>query len=518
VAKLPVKDLMQEVETGLQNEQHRLNDAAMGQAFYDYEGKRFMQVFLRDAETPFDYVQRPYRASGLTRQLIEILTEHLYSPGPSRTWSDPAGDEALQRVYQDNHIDALMLRADQLSTLNDAAAVQIDAGEGDWAQKPATLRLWGADEFHVWSEPGNRTVPGAVCTIDRYDLRTTFRLWTREKVYTFETKKSELMMGGRTAKLVGTEVNTYGCLPFFFTHFELPVRRFWEPGIGDLLVQGEIRVNDRLSRLDESINKHLNPVAIAENVEDNFQLILESQRFIKLNHAKMRVGPSGGYEDGPEPKLYYLQANIDSASAWDDLLKYTNQLLEATHTPASAVRMEQEGVQSGIALIVEQAPLLTRARKRRGPYGIYETDGARTILTCLGNHYRRPKLVRSAQTGNLILGWPAPSVPVPTNDWFELELAKIAAGTKSLIMTIQEIYGVTRDHALQILRQIRADQDEAKGIVPESVLFARPEAPDEEQPDPSGAEDTDGGQAPDRVRAADQDPQRGQINQEIADL
>ena len=55
----------------------------MGQAFYDYEGKRFMQVFLRDAETPFDYVQRPYRASGLRHEAVDILTDHLYCPGPS---------------------------------------------------------------------------------------------------------------------------------------------------------------------------------------------------------------------------------------------------------------------------------------------------------------------------------------------------------------------------------------------------------------------------------------------------
>ena len=89
--------IIADVEKGLAGQQHRLNDAALSQAFYDYRGKRFMQVFLRDAETPFDYVQRPYRSAGFTRQIITILTQHLYSPGPSRTWDQPAPSRAAAR-------------------------------------------------------------------------------------------------------------------------------------------------------------------------------------------------------------------------------------------------------------------------------------------------------------------------------------------------------------------------------------------------------------------------------------
>ena len=51
----------EDVEKGLQSQEHRLNSAAMAQGFWDYDGKRYMSQFMRDAETPFDYVMRPYR-------------------------------------------------------------------------------------------------------------------------------------------------------------------------------------------------------------------------------------------------------------------------------------------------------------------------------------------------------------------------------------------------------------------------------------------------------------------------
>jgi hypothetical protein len=484
--------IYEDVEQGLDSQQHRLNDAAMAQAFWDYQGKRFMQVFLRDAETPFDYVQRPYRAGGLLRQIIEVLCEHLYSPGPSRTWDQPAGNEFLQKVYEDNHFDAMMLRADQLSALNDVAAIQVDADEGVFQDKPITLRLWGGGDFHVWCDPDNRTVPKVACTIDRFDHTTMYRLWTEKEVRRYETPKNENLEGGRAARFIDAEPHNYGCLPFAFVHYVQPILSFWETGIGGMLTQGEIRANDRLSRLDESINKHLNPVPFAQNVDENWHPILEPQRFIRLNSAKMRPGPSGGMEQGPDPLVYYLEAHIDIAGAWDDLLKFLNQLFQALRVPITAVRMEQSGMASGIALIVEQAPLLTRARARRKPFSLYETNIARTILRCGGNHYNRANLVAAAKAGKLALGWPQPTVPVPTADNLDLLLAQVERGIKSLPMVCQEWYGVDREQAFQILEQVEKDNAELAKRAPSLVPRREDDQVDDnEAPEESDDEDRD---------------------------
>jgi Phage portal protein, SPP1 Gp6-like len=492
-----------DVEKGLESQQHRLNDAAMSQAFWDYQGKRFMQVFLKDAETPFDYVQRPYRASGILRQVIKILCEHLYSPGPSRTWDKPAGNEFLQTVYEDNHFDAIMQRADQLSSLNDVAAIQVDADEGNFQDKPITLRLWGAQDFHLWCDPDNRTIPKVAVTIDRFDHATTYRLWTDTEVRIYETPKNENIEGNRVAKQIGPPIpHKYGCLPFASVHYEQPITSFWETGIGGFLTQSEIRVNDRLSRLDESINKHLNPLPVAENVDPTWQLIIEPQRFIRIDSNKMRPGPTGGIEDGPPVRLYYLEAHIDSTSAWDDLIKYVNQVFQALNIPAAMYRSESIGMASGIALVVEQAPLLTRARARRKPFSLYETAIARLILRCSGNHYGRSNLVTAAKDGKLALGWPQPTVPVPTADNLDLAMRQVSAGIMSLPMLCQQWYGMDREQSFMHLEQVEADNAELAKRAPTIAAAVNPQEDDDQ-----GGDDQSSDKGDDELSGEDEDNQ-----------
>ncbi len=482
-------DYAEEVERGLSAEQPELDDALERQAFYDYQGARYERLFKRDAESSFDFQGRPHRPSGFLRECIEILCEHVYCPGPSRKWSAAAGNEFLGRVWSDNHLDALLQEADELATLNDCAAIQIDAGGGDFTAKPLTYRLWGREQFHVWTDPNDDCCPLVVCTKDKYNLRTRYRLWDANQVQTFLTKQpTETMSEGRVAYPEGPpEPHEYGCLPFSFISYKKPVRSFWVSSIGELLHKAEVRIDDRLSRLDESINKHLNPIPIAEGMPADWKPILEPQRFIRTPKAGPIIGPTGGYEPGDAARLYYLQVSIDSVAAWDDLLKYMNQCLEAARVPMSAVRMEQTGVASGIALVVEQAPLLTRARKRRGMYSVYEQDLACRSLRCAGNHYGMPALVAAADKGKLVTGWPQPSIPIPTPDRLELLQGEIRGGFKSFIMGVQEWYGVCRDEAVEMIGQVETDNAELASLAPSLVEIAQnePALPGQQITDPN---------------------------------
>lgn len=502
-----------DVEKGLESQQHRLNDAEMSQAFWDYAGKKFMQVFLKDAETPFDYIQRPYRASGLLRQIIEILCEHLYSPGPSRSWDKPEGNKFLQTVWEDNHFDAMMQRCDELAALNDVAAIQIDANEGHFQDKPITLRAWGGQDFHVWCDPDNRTVPKVCVTIDRYDHATFFRLWNDKQVLTFETKQQDNIEGQRAAVLTKEEDHQYGCLPFGFIHYKQPITSFWESGIGTMLTQAEIRFNDRLSRLDQSVNAHLNPLPVAENVHEEWQPIVEAQRFIRINSRMMRPGPTGGMEEGPTARLYYLEAHIDIAGAWDDAIKFVNQVFQALKIPASLYRSEQVGMASGIALVVEQAPLLTRARARRMPFSLYESDLARTILRCAGNHYGRPKLVAAAKAGKLSISWPQTTVPVPTQDNLDLALGQVSAGLLSLPMLAQQWFGLQREQAFLHLEQVEADNTELKKRAPTLAVIRDPGAEDDDEGDDLNTSDKKSKE----LSGADEDRQNRDMKESIVD-
>ena len=96
------------------------------------------------------------------------------------------------------------------------------------------------------------------------------------------------------------------------------------------------------------------------------------------------------------PQMEYLEAHIDITGAWEDMRSYYNLVLEAARVPQAAWRMEQTGVASGISLVVEQAPMLTRAKNRQESARIYEDHLARVILACAGAYYGRQGLVATA--------------------------------------------------------------------------------------------------------------------------
>jgi hypothetical protein len=481
VSPANLKRYVDEILAGLPNEQTELHCAIENQAWFDLDAERYIPQ--REAETAFDYAGRSKREAGITREVIDILCEHLYSPGPTRTFDNAAGQEFLDKVYTDNIFDALMQEADELATLNDVAAIQVDAGAGVFAEKPITLHLWGRDQFVAWTSPNDARRVEAVCTIDRYDLTTTYKLWTDTEVLVFETKKAEGTAGGRVAEFKYSLKHDYGTLPFEFVHYRLPARRFRTPGLGTFVRRADVRCADRLSRLDESINKHLNPLPIAENVPIDWSPIVEPQRFIRVKGAGVQIGSSGGYEGTPAAKLYYLQATIDVAGAWDDLVKYLNQIFEACRVPLTAVRLEQSGTASGIAIIAEQAPLLTRARKRRLPFTVYETCIARKILTCAGNHYGKPALLEAAATGKLSLGWGEINVPIRSADLDELDKNDLELGLKSRTQLIMQRYGCDRPAAREILKQIKEDRDEEDKIDPAPGQTVDQKTPAEKDPE-----------------------------------
>lgn len=450
-----------EVIAGLPNEKKRLDCLDENEAWYNHDAERYLPK--RDAETDWDFQGRPKRDSGLLHQCVDVLCDHLYNPGPTRELKDDTTDgaEFLRRVYEQNLVNALMGQADILSTLNDVAAIQMDVGDGDFDVMPIRMILWGGNEFHAWCHPDDPREPVAVCTIDRYDNQERRRLWNEVEVRTYLTVKfteGATTAGGRVAKLVDKRTHDYGCLPFSFVHYEQPSRFFYTHGIGTFLRKVQMRVDDRLSRLDEAIQKHLNPVPIAEGVGPEFNPVVEPGRFVRLL-APPFTGITGDFSAPPAPpRLSYLQATIDVAGTWEDLTNFINQALEASRVPLSYARMEQTGAASGISLIVEQDPLLRRAKKRRVAFARYETDLARCILTCAGNHYGKPGLVAEAEDLDLMLGWPESKIATPGPERDEEDTWRLQMGIVSLIGIIMERDGCSQEQAIQKLKQVAKDR------------------------------------------------------------
>jgi len=503
--------IRKEVESGLRNHRPRLASAIENQAFYDLESDRYQP--RREAETEFDFAGRPRRQSGFVQQAVDRLCEHTYNPGPVRTvvagprlGAHAEGGEAgagladslLQQVYETNHIDCVMNHAEAQSTLNDVCAVQIKCTNDP--DKPVDLQLWGGDEFTVFTDPEDPRQAFAVVTIDRYNQRTRYRLWFEDEVRTYLTDQysADKTAGARVAyETKDAEKNTYGCIPFAFLHYRAPVRQFWTPGPGTFLRKAELRINDRLSELDELISKYGRPIGVFRNVSPTFTPEIGPGRFMRL--CRGGTGYTGeGYADGGEPSAEYLQAQLAIESIWVDLEKYMKQVATAVNLPYTALELEYSDAPSGISLVIKSAPLLTRARQRRPIYQLAELCLARKILTAAGNHYGQADLVTQAKQLQLLLAWAEPRIPIPGPDRDQSDEWEMQVGIKSRITVCMERYGLTRDQAIEHIKQVTEDETEAQEIGPEKKFPIAP--PKEETPEP---DDTEGAESGYEDRASD---------------
>ena len=478
--------ILTEVEGGLRSHRGRLAEAIENQAFYDLDSERYAP--RREAETEFDFAGRPHRQSGLTQQAVDRLCEHTYNPGPQRTvTADGLADSLLQQVWEDNHIDCLMNHAEALAAVNDVAAIEVKCTNDP--DKPVDLQLWGADEFTVFVDPEDPRKPSSVVTIDRYNERTRYKVWFKDQVHTYLTDQysKEKTAGARVAKQQGDpEPNTYGCIPFAFMPYRSQVQRFWTPGPGSFLRKAELRVNDRLSELDEVITKYGKPIGVFKNVGVAFTPEIGPGRFMRLNRGG--TGYSGeGYTDAGEPSAEYLQAQLAIEGIWTDLEKYIKQVSTAVNLPYTALELEYTDAPSGISLIIKYAPLLTRARQRRPIYQIAELNLARIIVQAAGSHYGHDDLAERAKSLQLILAWAEPRIPIPGPERDQSDEWEMQVGIKSRITVCMERYGLTREQAVKHIKQVAKDEEQTDKIMPEKqepvAPNAEPNAGEPEEPD-----------------------------------
>jgi hypothetical protein len=486
--------ILDEVSKGLRAHRPRLASAIENQAFYDFASDRYYP--RREAETEFDFAGRPKRQSGFVQQAVDRLCEHTYNPGPQRTViGDGLAESLLSQVWETNHIDCVMQHAEMQATLNDVCAVQVKCTNDPY--KPVDLQLWGSDEFTVFTDPEDPRNAFAVCTIDRYNQRTRYRVWFADEIYTYMTDQFGQERSANRKPLVdsrGNEIsteaklqvdsperNTYGCIPFAFLHYRAPVRQFWTPGAGTFLRKAELRINDRLSELDELIAKYGRPIGVFRNVSPLFTPEVGPGRFMRLNRGG--TGYTGeGYADSGEPSAEYLQAQLAIEGEWLDLEKYMKQVATAVNLPYSALELQYDDAPSGISLIIKSAPLLTRARQRRPIYQLAELALAKCILIASGNHYGHIELVSSAKTIELILAWAEPRIPIPGPDRDQSDEWEMQVGIKSRIHVCMERYGLNHDQAIERLKQVADDEEIAKSVLPQELTPPASETmPSEEQ-------------------------------------
>jgi hypothetical protein len=195
-----------------------------------------------------------------------------------------------------------------------------------------------------------------------------------------------------------------------------------------------------------------------------------------------------GYVDGGDPSAEYLQAQLAIESIWLDLEKYIKQVATAVDLPYTALELDYQDATSGIALVIKASPLLTRARQRRPIYQLAEMCLARKILTAAGNHYGQADLVSQAKGLQLVLSWAEPRIPIPGPDRDQSDDWEMQVGIKSRVTVCMERYGLSRDQAIEHLKQVAEDEAEVKQILPQELTPSASETMPSEEQDARAAE------------------------------
>ena len=332
--------IMKEVESGLRNHRPRLASAIENQAFYDLESDRYQP--RREAETEFDFAGRPRRSRASCSRRSTGSASTRTTPDPSGQWWRVASCEwrvqpAPTQVYETNHIDCVMHHAEAQATLNDVCAIQIKCTNDP--DKPVDLQLWGGDEFTVFTDPDDPRQAFAVVTIDRYNERTRYRLWFEDEVCTYLHRSVQRGQDGRrpdrhpdSARPRRTPTAASRSRSSTTAPRSASSGR---PAPGTFLRKAELRINDRLSELDELIMKYGRPIGVFKNVSPTFTPEIGPGRFMRL--CRGGTGYTGeGFADGGEPSAEYLQAQLAIESIWVDLEKYMKQVAKAVSCPTSS--------------------------------------------------------------------------------------------------------------------------------------------------------------------------------------
>lgn len=478
-----VQAIEREVLAGLPNEQARRLKCLTSVKYYRLRGAELIP--RREAESDQDYLNRPKRSLPLTRRVINVLTSKLYAPGPSRRIADDDGaTKWLDGVYDQAGVNGLLQQADRMAHLNGMAAVQV-AATGD-PDRPLALQLWsGWHEIALFEAPGRANEVAACVTIDCWDETTRYTLWTPTEYRAYESRKLKpgQTSGGRAATFLPDESgpNPYGCLPFAFVWFERPTGGVDEQeGLGPFLANLNATIDVEMSDMAQAVQKYHAPLLLAYDCSIEWSPVAVPGKPLRV------VGDPTDFDKPPAPRLEYLQAKLDVGGGWENIRQVIDSQLEALGVPLTAYRMDSRTLPSGAALIAEQKPLTDYATGRRSLCRDWEASLARVCLTAAGAYYGRADLAAAGLGGRLQLAWPPPSIDLPSADRDEQDRSSLELGMESRVMIAMRRFGLSREQALEHLRQAAEDEAELGRDLDEPEPPPQPAADEPEEPKDDG--------------------------------
>lgn len=469
---------------GLPDEHERLRVALVNKNYYDLKG--WKHLGYHETETEFDKASRPHRCVGFLRKVIRTMCR-VYSPGPGRRVEDSdEADTAIAEIFEQEHANERLKEAERFAMLNKCSMIQVVAtGEPD---RPIRLQTLGAHEFAVWCSDKEPDEPWAVCTITVISRSVTrYQLFTADEVRTYLAttqqggKANEAPRVQRDTTPGANGLNPYRTLPFVPVHHERPCGGFWDTvDVGDFLRRANWNIDRELSDLGNHVKLFMDAILYGWNIPVDWRPVIRPGVPVIIPRQFNTV-------NSPDPMLGFMQPQLAVEQVWQDARNVADQVLTDLELPLSTARGEATTVESGIALIVEQTPLLHYLTERQPYFTEVETELVRVVLLVLGYYYARPGLVAVANSLRYTALWPEPVIPIPLPERNESDAFELENRIMSPIQLVSRRLKLTREQAVEHLQQVALDLNEYNdimaGVEPPAGQEPQPEEDDEGEPE-----------------------------------
>lgn len=406
------------VKGGFADDQYRITNYGIARDCYEGNFLPYLQDWIGADKARAWCV----RFIPIMRRVCDLLSMHLYKKGPVREIAGhPEATAILQGIYSANDFDSLMQLADRTSYITDACAIEFVPNDGpDAMQNPVTIRLWDAAEFVPIFTPDDCLNPWAVATLSNFGSRKVARVFTAEMISRYSstnatipqqtvTNTSGAINNGATGTGYQEDIdfpipNYTGVLPFEFIQFERPRNSFWSGGFGMMLAHMNLHMNRRLSDLaDQIVQWRPKGVLTGVKTDWNFPPNQKPGEYTRLESA--------GHDtmNGEQAVAQFIAPDLGFTQFdWTDIQNYWQEAVEMLGVPATAIRMEQQGGTSGVAIMSEQLPLIERAEARQRLMAHYECKIAKRCLQValaqmMNAQSEDPKMAKFVQQQAMIL-------------------------------------------------------------------------------------------------------------------
>jgi hypothetical protein len=231
-----------------------------------------------------------------------------------------------------------------------------------------------------------------------------------------------------------------------------------------------LHVNRRLRLLADAIRYISKPIGVLEGVSPEYVLPhhLKPGEFVKL--PPVQLDARG---ESVKPTLKYVTPPLEFVSReWEDLEHYFDLTLQSVGVPPAALRLVQTSARSGASIVAEQAPLMLYAKARANIFKYFEEDLARVVLQVASAHLSNAGIATGhldealQSDEGLQIRYAEPKPDISSQDRRDQESYLLDLGLVSRVQLAQEYLGVSRDDAVEHLKQVQEDETECPAPPP----------------------------------------------------